>query len=883
MNTVMQDLRYAVRGLAKSPGFTAVAVATLALGIGANTAIFSVVHAVLLRRLPYPESDRLVVMRETQIRRNGSMGVAWPTFLDWRAQSRSFRGLAGFRLYHAMLSGAGEPEMLRSAEVSAEFFPLLGARPSAGRFFGPADDRPGAPPTAVLSYGQWKRRFGGDPSAVGRLVDLDAVPHLIVGVLPPTFGFFPEPVDVYTPLGLMGSRPDWLNRGNHSGVRVLGRLAPDSSLAAARREMETIMLRLEKQYPDSNSGQRAVVESLDDVLFRDYRAALWILLAAVGVVLLIACANVAHLLLARASARRREFAIRTAIGASRGRLVRQLVTESLLLSAIGGALGVALAAWALGPLLALSPSEIPRLADTRIDPAVLLFTLGASIATGMLFGLAPAAQASRTNPQGTLRESGNAATVGRDRQRLRGALFVSEVALAFVLAVAAGLLLRSLKRVEGVSPGMETDGVLALDVYLPETKYPTPAERRLFFERVLDELRRLPGVESASASLCTPVVGQCWGSVYLVAGRPVPSQADLPNSDFDMVESSFFRTMRVPLRAGRFFDATDTPDSPPVVVINETMARKWWPRESPIGKRIKQGFPQNKSPYREIVGVVGDVPQRGLDEAIHTEVFLPDVAGPRSRDDAARAHEPAAHEPREAGHRGRPRDRQGPGPDGGAADEPVPHRVARATALSHAPARRLRRARAAPRVGRDLRRRLLRGRAAPPGDRHPDGSRRGAGRRPAPGLPAGPSARRRRHGDRRRGRARTDPVPVEPSLRRRADGSHDLRRRLRRRRRGRRARLRAAGAARHGGRSRDGPAGGVDEMINLTNLEKSLANKAGETFLLRRIQFTVAPGEFVTIMGPSGAGKSTLLEHPRHARPRLARRIPLPRATPCNA
>ncbi|HKD16808.1 MAG TPA: FtsX-like permease family protein, partial [Thermoanaerobaculia bacterium] len=300
-----------------------------------------------------------------------------------------------------------------------------------------------------------------------------------------------------------------------------------------------------------------------------------------------------------------------------------VLTESLLLSAIGGALGVAVAAWAIGPLLRISPRQIPRLADTRIDLTVLLFTLAAATATGILFGFVPALQASRSDPQGALRESGNSTTGGRERQRLRGALFVSEVALAFVLAVAAGLLLRSLKRVEGVSPGMETDGVLALDVYLPEAKYKTRIDQRLFYERALDNLHRMPGVESASASMCTPVVGQCWGSVYLLSDRPVPRQTDLPDSAFNMVESTYFRTMRVPLKEGRFFDATDTPESPPVVVINETMAHKWWPNESPIGKRIKQGWPQDDAPYREIVGVVGDVPQSGLDEPIRTEVFLP--------------------------------------------------------------------------------------------------------------------------------------------------------------------------------------------------------------------------------------------------------------------
>ena len=636
MNTLLQDLRYGIRSLLRAPGFTAIAVATLALGIGANTAIFSVIHAVLLRRLPYPEPERLLVMTERHIRdgewrgsgstrsrlRSGG-GVPWLTFLDWRAQTHSFRGLAGFHTRQVMLSGAGEPEMLLSAQVSAEFLPLLGVRPALGRLFGASDDAPGAPPTLILSYGQWKRRYGGDPSAVGRTIDIDTVPYTIVGVLPPGFAFFPEPIEAYTPIGLMGNQPSWQDRRNHDGMQVLARLTPGASLGSARSEMETISLRLEKEYPVSNSGRRASANLLNEVLIGDYTAVLWILLAAVGVVLLIACANVAHLLLARATARRREFAIRTAIGASGGRLVRQLLTESVLLSAIGGALGVLLAGWALGPLLRITPSEIPRLADTRIDPAVLLFTLAAATVTGILFGLVPALHASRSDPQGTLRESGNSTTGGLERQRLRSALFVSEVALAFVLAVAAGLLLRSLVRVEGVSPGLETDGVLALDVYLPEAKYTTPVERRLFYERTLEELRRVPSVERASASLCTPVVGQCWGSAYLVSDRPIPSRADLPDGPFNVVEASYFQTMHVPLKQGRFFDATDTPDSPPVVVINETMARKWWPNGSAIGKRIKQGFPQDEAPYREIVGVVGDVPQDGLEEPTRTEVFLP--------------------------------------------------------------------------------------------------------------------------------------------------------------------------------------------------------------------------------------------------------------------
>ena len=629
MSTLIQDLRYAVRTLARTPGFTIIAVVTLALGIGANAAIFSVVHAVLLRRLPYPEPDRLVVMREGHVH-HCCTGVAWPTYLDWRHQNRSFQAMAAFHEARVMLSGLGEPEMLRSAQVSADFFGVLGVRPALGRLFGAADDQPGAPPTLILSWGQWKRRFGGDPSAVGRTIDIDALPYTIVGVLPPSFAFFPDGVDVYTPVGLMGNQPTVQDRGNHWGLRVLARLAPDASFETARREMDTIMLGLEKEYPKTNSGNRAVVSLLNDSFFRDYRAALWILLAAVGVILLIACANVAHLLLARAAARRREFAIRTAIGAGRGRLVRQLLTESLLLSAVGGVLGVVLAAWTLGPLLRLAPSEIPRLADTRIDQVVLLFTFGASVLTGILFGLVPAAHASRNDPQSTLRESGNSSTGDRDRQRFRSALFVSEVALAFVLAVASGLLLRSLRRVEGISPGMEVEGVLALDVNLPERKYASRSEQLRFHERALDEIRRVPGVLSASVSMCTPVVGQCWANPYVLSDRPAPDQTNLPDADFDAVETSYFGTLRVPLRKGRFFDKTDTPTSPLVVIINESMARLWWPRESPLGERIKPGFPQDDAPFREIVGVVGDVPQRGLDEPVHPEVFLPISQNPTS-------------------------------------------------------------------------------------------------------------------------------------------------------------------------------------------------------------------------------------------------------------
>ena len=622
MRTLVQDLRFAARMLAKSPGFTLVAVATLALGIGANTAIFSVVRAVLLRSLPYPEPSRLVVTHEYN-ERSGTMGVAWPDFLDYRDRVKTMHKLAGYRRTSWNVSGSRQPELLSGAEISAPFLTLLGVRPALGRDIQESDDRPGAERTVLLSDGTWRARYGSDPAIVGKPISLDGLPYVVIGVLPRGFSYFPEPVDLYTPIGLNGAEKSWLERANHSGMRVLGRLAPGQTLETARRELAGIMRDIERAYPKISTGNQARSELLSDALFGEIRASLWILLAAVGLVLLIACANVAHLLLARAAARQREFGIRLALGAGSGRIVRQLLTESLLLSLIGGTLGIALAAWAMGPLVALAPSEIPRLGDTRIDPLVLLFTFGACVLTGALFGLAPALQASRPDPQAALRETGTSTTGGRSRQTLRRALFVSEVALAFVLAVGSGLLIRSLIKVQHLPLGFEPDGVLGVRVFLPDKGYETEAPRFQFLQRSLEEIRSLPGVESAGAIYCPPVAGRCWGSVFLLSDRPTPSESDIPSSAFNVVEPGYFSTMRVPLLEGRFFNDTDTPDSAKVVIVNQTFAKRWWPNGSALGKRIKQGFPHSDTPFREVVGVVGDVAQEGLDLPIQTEVFMP--------------------------------------------------------------------------------------------------------------------------------------------------------------------------------------------------------------------------------------------------------------------
>ena len=621
MGKFWQDLRYGVRMLAKSPGFTAVAILTLALGIGANSAIFSVINTVLIKPLPYPEPNRLAVLDEYQLH-TGESSVAWMNFLDWREQSKSFEDLAAYRTLHLTLTGSGEPALLRAGQVSAPFFPLLGTKTILGRTFLKSEDNPEAVPTVVLSYNFWRNRLGGDTGIVGKPITLDGTTYSAIGVLAPGFNFFNQAIDIYVPIGLKGKTPSWLERVNHPGLLALARLKPGVSLGAARSEMDTIMRRLESEYPKSNSGERASIVSLYEHLYGDIQPAMFTLLAAVGLVLLIACANVANLLLARAASRQREFAVRAAIGASRMRVIRQLLTESVLLAAVGGVTGLMLASWMIGPLLRIAPPEIPRLAETQVNAWVFFFTLGVSLITGILFGLVPALQTSNLDLNRVLKESGHS-TSGPKRDRFRAALFISEVALASVLVIASGLLIRSLWKAQNVNPGFNADHLLALDVMLPQTKYKTNAQVLTFFDQTTERIRNLPGVLLASAVYCPPTVGTCWTSVYLVEGRPVPAQDQLASSVFNVAQPDYFRTMEIPLIEGRYFQTTDTAQSPPVIIINQSLARQWWPNESPLGKRIKQGFPQSKTPYREIVGVVGDVKQDGPDAPQLTEIFLP--------------------------------------------------------------------------------------------------------------------------------------------------------------------------------------------------------------------------------------------------------------------
>jgi putative ABC transport system permease protein len=621
MRAFARDLRHAVRILGRQPVFTFAAVVTLALGIGANTAIFSVVNAVLLRPLPYPESERLLLLNENKIDA-GPTGVGWLNFLDWRARSRSFEAMAAQKLDGFILTGNGEPRRLPGRMVSASFFDLLGLKPALGRFFNANEDLPRAERTVVLAHHLWRDRFGADPAILGRSILLDNVPHTVVGVAPAELRFGSR-VDLYVPVGLWGDTKVWLERSNHVGLRVLARLAPGVSIEAARAEMDTIARGLEAQYPASNTGQRVMMQRLYEDQVGDVRPSLLMLLACVGLVLLITCANIANLILARGASRQREIAVRASLGAGRWQLVRQFMAESLLMAGAGGALGVMAAFWGIKTLLGLAPPDIPRLEATRIDPMVLAFTIGLSLLAGLVSGIAPALQASRLDVIESLKEGPRGGAIRPARRRLQSVFLITQIALSIIVVTGAGLMVRSILAVSRVVPGFQAEGALALDVMLPGSRYAEPASRSAFFSQALDRIRALPGVESAASVHCLPLTGSCWTSVYQAEGLPETSAAQLPISAFNQVSADYFRAMRIPLLEGRSFTPADGASSAPVAIVNARMAQRHWPGASPIGKRIRQGFPESGNPWREIVGVVGDVLQNGPEWEVLPEIYFP--------------------------------------------------------------------------------------------------------------------------------------------------------------------------------------------------------------------------------------------------------------------
>ena len=636
MGILLQDLRYGARSLLKSRSFTLLAVVVLALGIGANSAIFSVVNAVLLRPLPYPEPERLVVLWGDNVNTDRHAVVSYPDLEDWRAQAQSFEHVAAFNQAGTLLRGEGEPEPLSGADVSADLFPMLRIQPALGRAFTREEDRAGADPVVLISHGLWQRRFNSDPRVVGRQIRLGAggVSTTVLGVLPEGFSFPPQSgrTDFVRPVAaVIGERTT--RRGSYS-LPVVARLKPNVTARQATEEMRAIGERLEQQYPDE--GFRlgsALVPLEEEVAGRGVRRSLYVLLGAVGLVLLIGCANVANLLLARAAARHREIAIRTALGASRLRVVRQLLTESLLLSSAGGALGLLIAAWGVDLIVAAGPA-LPRLRGVTLDLPVLAFTAAVSALTGVVFGLAPALSAARVDLQESLKEGGRSATAGAGRSRLRSALVVSEVALSLVLLVGAGLLIRSFANLVGVNPGFDPENVVATNVSLARQKYPEADRQQAVFAEMIGRLQALPGVESAGAIYPLPLGGTTTGNTFVIEGRPAPRPSDKPSANYRAVSPDYFRAMRMSVTRGRAFTERDTTDAPQVVVVNETFARKFFAGEEALGKRVAieragPGGAEVQQP-REIVGVVGDVRHEGLDEDAGPEFYVPYTQAPES-------------------------------------------------------------------------------------------------------------------------------------------------------------------------------------------------------------------------------------------------------------
>ena len=626
MADLWQDLRYGARMLRKQPGFTLVAVLTLALGIGANTAIFTVVNALLLRPLPYPEAERLTVVATT-MRREGVevRSTSYPDLVSWRDQNTVFEQLAARTANSFSLLSGNEPERVNGELVSANYFSLLGVRAIHGRdFLAEEDQTPDAQRVAVVGAGLWQRRFGGNPELVGQTIQLSDGNYTVVGIMPEGFRGVSDMAELWLPIMMTSAvRPAKdLQERDQRWLSAVARLKPGVSLLQAQTEMDTIARQLEQTYPDSNANRGAQVTLLHEQLFGNMQQMLWILLGAVGCVLLVACANVANLLLQRAATRRKETAIRLALGATRGRLMRQLLTESLLLALSGGALGVLVAYWSADFLVTLSPITFPSFVKLRLDAWVLGFSLVISVATGLLFGLTPALHAARPALNEALNDTSRGTSGGLGRSRMLGALVVSEIALALVLLVGAGLMIRSLQRLHSVDPGFDSEQLLTMRFSLPAPKYPR-AQIGGFTQQLHERLRALPGVRAVALSSDLPLSGDTSaGPIELEGQTAVPADSEI-RMYRHRVTPQFFATLGIPLVQGRDFTADDRAQAPGVVIVSEALARRYWPGENPLGKRLKEQGESN--PWLSIVGVAADVKYRGLPQNPNAD---PDVYYP---------------------------------------------------------------------------------------------------------------------------------------------------------------------------------------------------------------------------------------------------------------
>jgi predicted permease len=628
MQKVWQDLRYGARMLLKNPGITSVVILALALGIGANTAIFSVVDSVLLRPLPYEESERLVFLNETS-KSMDEISISYPNFTDWRNQNTVFEKIGVSNRSSYNLTGVGEAERIVTGQVSADMFAALRVNPAMGRLFTNDEDKPGGAPVVVLSYPLWQRRFGGQAGILNQPLTLNGKSYTVIGIMPQGFQY-PSRVEMWVPVGQLSGEASWQQRGNHPGLYGVARLKPGVNFQQAKAEMDTIGANLEKQYKDSNAGNGIGMRPLLEIFVGDVRRALWVLFAAVAFVLLIACANIANLLLARAQSRQKEMAIRAAMGAGRWRIARQLLTESVLLALIGGTLGMLIAQWGIKLILYISPDAIPRSREISLDWRVLAFTVGLSFVTGILFGLVPALQAGVVDVHETLKETGRGTS---GRHWLRSSLVVVEVATTLVLLIGAGLMIRSFYRLQQVNPGFSYEHLTSFTVALPDKKYAKPEQREQFYNRLIADLRGLPGVQSVAAASGLPLGNNGWQTSFTVDGQPPPPRDQTPLLEACLVTPDYFRAMNIPLIRGRYFDDHDDRSALAgkdlsklsevlrevaalnSIIIDEEFARRYFPGVDPIGKRIRLGGGDDPdSPLLTIQGVVGRVKMEGLSQ-----------------------------------------------------------------------------------------------------------------------------------------------------------------------------------------------------------------------------------------------------------------------------
>jgi putative ABC transport system permease protein len=634
MRTLWNDVRYGARALWKSPAFTAVAVLAVALGVGANTAIFSVVNTVLLRALPYENSERLVTLYTGRGPNAPAGPLSYPDLLDFRAQVKSLEYVAGYQGVGTVMSlGQGdEPERVRGTEAMADLFPALGVRPALGRVFTREEDVEGGPNVIVISDGLWRRRFGSDPNVVGREVrmGLGGRAATVVGVMPPGFKFppdDPDALDYYEPFVAQNVKhsADSMKQRDSYFIPVVAKLRDGASFEQAAAEAATVGERLAAEHPDTNTNRRARLVRLHEDLVGQVRPALLVLLGAVGLVLLIACANVANLLLARAASRGREIAVRTALGATRARVARQLLTESLLLSLAGGAAGFLLSVWGVEAIVKLSPANVPRLAETSIDARVFLFALGVSVLTGLVFGLAPAVQASKTDLAESLKEGGRGGSAGVRRSRLRSALVVAEVALSLVLLVGAGLLVKSFRQLVTTDPGYSPQRVLAVTVALNTQRFADQDSRAAYFREAVARIGQLPGVESAGLTRLLPLGPSDIFNSFQIAGRPPFAPGESRGARSYTISPEYFRVLGIPLRRGRAFAEADGKNSKPVIVVNEEFVSRFFQGQEPLGQHVILDGPDNKPlPPREVVGVVGNVRFQRFDEVVaQPEYYIP--------------------------------------------------------------------------------------------------------------------------------------------------------------------------------------------------------------------------------------------------------------------